>query len=57
MKLEFKDEDSEDELVQSEDEVLKWFFEVEDDLKEDKMKGELEILWVLMNGISKDEWG
>ena len=33
--------------------MLKELFEVEDDLKEEKMRGEIEISWVWMNGISK----
>ena len=57
LKSEFKDKGSEERLVQSENEVLKEFFEVEDKLKEDEMKGELEILWVWTSGISKDERG
>jgi len=36
LKSEFKDEDSEDELMQSENEFLKELFEVGDDLKEEK---------------------
>ena len=46
LKWEFKDDELEDELVQSENEVLKELFEVEDDFKENKIKCGLDILWV-----------
>ena len=55
VKLEVKSKDSEDEL-KSENLLFKWFFDVEYKSKEDEVKDELEVSWVWIKEVLKDEW-
>ena len=55
VKLEVKSKDSEDEL-KHENVLFKWFFEVENESKEDEVKDGLEVSWVWIKEVSKDEW-